>query len=51
MRQLLTDIDMDTVNDGRIQGHLNEFSWEGLKCILRGMELIYRSTDMAVVIK
>ncbi|GMN73966.1 hypothetical protein TIFTF001_052291 [Ficus carica] len=51
MCQLLTDVDMDTMNDGRIQGHLNEFSWDVLKCILRGMELIYRSTDMAVVIK
>ncbi|GMN24525.1 hypothetical protein TIFTF001_049153 [Ficus carica] len=31
MRQLLTDVDMDTVNNGRIQGHLDEFSWDGLK--------------------
>ncbi|GMN69170.1 hypothetical protein TIFTF001_038229 [Ficus carica] len=48
MHQLLTDVDMDTVNNGRIQGHLDKFSCDGLKSILRGMGLIYRSTDKAV---
>ncbi|GMN63882.1 hypothetical protein TIFTF001_032956 [Ficus carica] len=36
------------VNDGQIQDHLNKFSWDGLKCILRGMRIIYVSTDKAI---
>ena len=32
--QLLTDVNMDTVNDGRIQDHLDEFLWDGLKVCL-----------------
>ncbi|GMN71569.1 hypothetical protein TIFTF001_054118 [Ficus carica] len=34
--------------DVEIQGHLDEFSWDGLKCILKEIGLIYRSTDKAV---
>ncbi|GMN63756.1 hypothetical protein TIFTF001_032833 [Ficus carica] len=48
IHQLITDADMNTVNNGQIQDHLNEFSWDGLKCILSGMGLIYCSTDKAV---
>ncbi|GMN51350.1 hypothetical protein TIFTF001_020501 [Ficus carica] len=48
MRQLLTDVDMDTVNEGRVQSHLDDFSLDGLKCILRGMGLIYHSIDKDV---
>ncbi|GMN23839.1 hypothetical protein TIFTF001_040502 [Ficus carica] len=31
MRQLLSDVDSDTINEGRIQSHLDEFLWDGLK--------------------
>ena len=31
MRQLLSDVDSDTVNEGWIQSHLDEFIWDGLK--------------------
>lgn len=31
IRQLITDVDMDMVNSGWIQDHLDEFSWDGLK--------------------
>ncbi|GMN61291.1 hypothetical protein TIFTF001_030442 [Ficus carica] len=48
MRQLLTDVDSDMVNESQIQSHVDEFTWDGLKCILRGMRLIYHSTDKAV---
>ncbi|GMN20300.1 hypothetical protein TIFTF001_048727 [Ficus carica] len=33
IRHLITDVDMDTVNDGWIQDHLDEFSWDGLKVV------------------
>ncbi|GMN33542.1 hypothetical protein TIFTF001_044809 [Ficus carica] len=33
IRHLITDVDMDTMNDGWIQDHLNEFSWDGLKVV------------------
>ncbi|GMN49580.1 hypothetical protein TIFTF001_018746 [Ficus carica] len=48
LRQLLTDVNMDTVNDGRIYEHLDEFLWDSLKSILRGMGLIYRFTNKVV---
>ena len=31
MHQLLTIVDMDTVNEGQIQIHLDDFWWDGLK--------------------
>ncbi|GMN59249.1 hypothetical protein TIFTF001_028339 [Ficus carica] len=34
--------------EANIHDHLDEFSWDGLKCILRGIGLIYHSTDNVV---
>ncbi|GMN46098.1 hypothetical protein TIFTF001_015278 [Ficus carica] len=48
IRQLFTNADMDLVSDSQIQDHFDEFSWDGVKCILRGMGLIYYSTNKAV---
>ncbi|GMN47317.1 hypothetical protein TIFTF001_016500 [Ficus carica] len=48
MRQLLSDVDFDTINEGRIQSHLDEFVWDGLNSTLRAMGLVYRTTDKVV---
>ncbi|GMN58511.1 hypothetical protein TIFTF001_027600 [Ficus carica] len=48
MHQLLSDVDTDTINEGRIQNHLNEFICDGLKSTLRAMGLVYRTTKKAV---
>ena len=35
MRQLLSDVDLETINTGRIPDHLDELLWDGLKvCFL-----------------
>ncbi|GMN19240.1 hypothetical protein TIFTF001_045151 [Ficus carica] len=49
MCQLLSDDDSDTINEGRIQSHLDEFLWDGLKSNLRAMGLVYHTTDKVMV--
>ena len=40
MRQLLSDADLDTINEGRIQNHLDDLLWDGLKvCLLKPLNL------------
>ena len=34
MRQLLSDVDLDTIDKDRIKSHLDEFLWDGLKVCL-----------------
>ncbi|GMN69160.1 hypothetical protein TIFTF001_038211 [Ficus carica] len=51
MRQLLSDVDSEAINEGRIQSHLDELLWDGLKSNLRAMGLVYRATDKVVVQK
>ena len=42
MHQLLFDVDSDTMNEGWIQSHLDEFMWDGLKvCLLNPWILIF----------
>ncbi|GMN60222.1 hypothetical protein TIFTF001_029325 [Ficus carica] len=48
MRQLLSDVDLDTINDGRIHSHLDDLLWDGLKSNLLALGLIYRTTDKVV---
>ncbi|GMN64740.1 hypothetical protein TIFTF001_033803 [Ficus carica] len=56
MHQLLSDVDTDTINEGQIQNHLNEFIWDGLKpnhvfvlpSTLQVMGLVYRTTKKAI---
>ncbi|GMN46179.1 hypothetical protein TIFTF001_015363 [Ficus carica] len=33
MRQLLSDVDLDTINEGQIQSHFDKFLWDGLKYV------------------
>ena len=35
MCQLLSDVDLDTINDGRIHDHLDDLLWDGLKVCLQ----------------
>ncbi|GMN55579.1 hypothetical protein TIFTF001_024685 [Ficus carica] len=44
MRQLLFDVDLETINDGRIPNHLDDILWDGLNN-LRALGLMYRTTD------
>ncbi|GMN59335.1 hypothetical protein TIFTF001_028422 [Ficus carica] len=48
MRQLLSDVDVKAINVGRIQNHLDELLWDGLKSNLRAMGLIYRASNKVV---
>ncbi|GMN64911.1 hypothetical protein TIFTF001_033985 [Ficus carica] len=48
VRQLLSVVDLDTINDGRIHNHLDDLLWDGLKSNLRALRLIYRTTDKVV---
>ncbi|GMN55244.1 hypothetical protein TIFTF001_024373 [Ficus carica] len=55
MRQLLSDVDLDTINGGRIQNHLDELLWDGLKIRLlnlcsnlQAMGLIFRTSNKVV---
>ncbi|GMN68392.1 hypothetical protein TIFTF001_037447 [Ficus carica] len=45
MRQLLFDIDLETINSGRIPNHLDDLLWDGLKGNLRALGLMYCTTD------
>ena len=31
MRQLLSDVDLETINTGRIPNHVDDLLWDGLK--------------------
>ncbi|GMN59016.1 hypothetical protein TIFTF001_028107 [Ficus carica] len=45
MCQLLSDVDLETINAGRIPNHLDDLLWDGLKSNLRTLGLMYRTTD------
>ncbi|GMN36613.1 hypothetical protein TIFTF001_042474 [Ficus carica] len=45
MRQLLSEADADTLNQGPLQSHLDDLLWDGLKINIRAMGLFYRTTD------
>ncbi|GMN70115.1 hypothetical protein TIFTF001_039159 [Ficus carica] len=45
MRQLLSEADADTLNQGPLQSHLDDLLWDGLKINVRAMGLFYRTTD------
>lgn len=39
MHQLLSNVDTDTINECRIQSHLNELLWDGLKVSLLNLRI------------
>ncbi|GMN54160.1 hypothetical protein TIFTF001_023289 [Ficus carica] len=41
-------VEVELLPGDRIQSHLDEFLWDGLKSNLRAMELVYRTTDKVV---
>ncbi|GMN28784.1 hypothetical protein TIFTF001_041223 [Ficus carica] len=53
MRQLLSDVDLETINAGQIPNHLDDLLWDGLELFnnafvqsnLRALGLMYRTTD------
>ncbi|GMN47401.1 hypothetical protein TIFTF001_016571 [Ficus carica] len=45
MRQLLSDVDLETINTGRIPSHVDDLLWDGLKSNLQALGLMYRTTD------
>ncbi|GMN51818.1 hypothetical protein TIFTF001_020976 [Ficus carica] len=45
MRQLLTDVVIETINSGRIPNHVDDLLWDGLKSNLLALGLMYRTTD------
>ncbi|GMN66986.1 hypothetical protein TIFTF001_036053 [Ficus carica] len=49
MRQLLTNVDIKTINSGQIPNHVDELLWDGLKSNLRALGLMYRTTDTVLV--
>ncbi|GMN68394.1 hypothetical protein TIFTF001_037450 [Ficus carica] len=51
MRQLLSNVDLDIINEGRIQNHLDELLWDGLKSNLRAMGLVFRTSNKVVELK
>ncbi|GMN60133.1 hypothetical protein TIFTF001_029232 [Ficus carica] len=48
MRHLLSDVDLETLNTGRIPNHLDDLLWDGLNSNLRSLGLMYRTTDMVL---
>ncbi|GMN47449.1 hypothetical protein TIFTF001_016622 [Ficus carica] len=48
MCQLLSDVDLETINAGRIPNHLDDLVWDVLKSNLRALGLIYHTTDMVL---
>ncbi|GMN51391.1 hypothetical protein TIFTF001_020548 [Ficus carica] len=42
MCQLLSDIDLETINSGRVPNHVDDLLWDGLKSNLRALGLMYR---------
>ncbi|GMN69678.1 hypothetical protein TIFTF001_038725 [Ficus carica] len=45
MWQLLSEADVDTLNQGPLQSHLDDLLWDGLKINVRAMGLFYRTTN------
>ncbi|GMN57655.1 hypothetical protein TIFTF001_026760 [Ficus carica] len=45
IRQMLTDVDIETINSGQIPNHVDDLLWDGLKSNLRALRLMYRTTD------
>ncbi|GMN62973.1 hypothetical protein TIFTF001_032051 [Ficus carica] len=45
MRQLLSEVDSNILNEGRFQNHLDDLLWDGLKVNVRAMGLLHRTSD------
>ncbi|GMN58183.1 hypothetical protein TIFTF001_027282 [Ficus carica] len=51
VRQLLSEADANIMYEGRLQNHLDDLLWDGLKVNIRAMGLFYRTTDRVVAQK